>query len=109
MPDATPQTNSDSLKKLPQVSETPKMTKDTSVLTNDRYNTPKTSLLIYHFDPYPFISPDVKLHNSIITHATIDEKDLYVFDTFFVENEARELREFSEKAPFTRTIFADHE
>lgn len=95
-------------KKALQTSETPKTRKDTAIVTSDRYKTPKTSPLIFHFEPASFASPDLRLQECVIEHTSIEGKDVYLFDDFFLDEEAQELRDFSTKSEFSRTIFAEH-
>lgn len=92
-------------------SETPKIRKekDSVTLLNEKYNTPNTSLLLFHFEPSSFTSSDLRLKESAIQRNTIDSKDLYVFDRFFTENEAKELRTYSRDASFSRSSYASHE
>ena len=97
------------LKKSLTSSESPKIKKDMAVLTTDRYKTPKTSPIIFHFEPHPFVSPELRLEDSKINHDTISEKDIYIIDNFFLDREAEELRNFSTKSHFSRDIFADNE
>jgi hypothetical protein len=95
-------------KKALQTSETPKTRKDTAILTSDRYKTPKTSPLIFHFEPAAFVSPDLRLQECSIEHTSIEGKDVYLFDNFFLDDESQELKDFSKKSEFSRTIFAEH-
>lgn len=97
------------LKKSAQSSEFPKIRKDTAVITNERYKTPKTSPLVFHFEPHPFVSSDLRVQDCTIKHHTISGKDLYIIDNFFLASEAEELRKFSSQGQFSREIFADHE
>lgn len=92
-----------------QASEIPITKKDTALVTNDRYKTAKTSPLIFHFEPAPFVSPDLRLQDCSIEHHSIEGRDVYLFDHFFLEDEAQQLREFSTKSEFSRTIFAEHQ
>lgn len=100
--------NSDSLKNIPEM-ETPKVRKDQAVLLNKRFDTPKTSMIIFHFEPGPFASPKMRLENCSLEHASIAGKDVYILDDFFLEEESEELHEATSKAQFSRSIYADHE
>ncbi len=76
--------------------------KDVTVLIDqETYNTPNTSLLTFHFEPHLYEDSHTRLSQSQIKHATIDHKDLYIFDHLFSSLEAEEMRSFSETAPFS--------
>lgn len=52
---------------------------------NPIYETPKTSLLTFHFDP------EKKEFRHEIKRHTVDGKDIYLLDDFFNESERDEL------------------
>ena len=80
--------------KIHSKEENPKIRKDTALVTSERYKTPKTSPLIFHFEPFPFVSPDLRLKDSSIQHEQVEGKDIYIFDKYFLDTEAKELRDF---------------
>jgi len=89
--------------------ESPQIRKDSAILLNDHYNSSRTSLLTFHFEPHPFASTLLRFQNCSIKHASIDGKDLYVFDDFFLSNEGKEVRDFSRTAPFSRNSYGSPE
>ena len=88
--------------------EVPKIKKDKAIITNPRYDNPKTSPIIFHFEPESFQSPGNRLAKCNIRYTSV-RKDLYILDNYFSESEAKELLEYSEKAAFARFIYADHD
>ncbi|MBS0655392.1 MAG: hypothetical protein JSR46_06435 [Verrucomicrobia bacterium] len=97
------------LKQSLQATELPKIKKDTAVITSERYKTPRSSPLVFHFEPYSFTSPALRLQDSTIKHEVVSGKDVYIIDDFFIESEAEELRNFSTNATFSKDIFANNE
>lgn len=95
----------DSLEEL----EAPKIRKGATLLTNDLYNTPQTSLLVFHFEPLSTSSSNFRLQNCSVKHASVSGKDVYIFDDFFSEPEKQEMRNFSEKATFSRNSYGSAE
>lgn len=89
--------------------EKPLIRKDAFVLTNERFKTPKTSMLAFHFEPKLYRSTSARLKESAIEHFSIEGKDVYLIDQFFPENEAKSLREYSSQATFSRSSYASHE
>lgn len=83
--------------------------KDSVTLLNERYNTPNTSLLLFHFEPHQYISTDLRLKNCLVERTSIEGKDLYIFDDFFTENESTILRNYSRDATFSRSSYACQE
>lgn len=83
--------------------------KGSTFLLNDYYNTSKTSLLIFHFDPFLFHSTEERMRQSSIRHVDIEGKDLYVVDDFFSKHEAESIRSFSEKATFSIHSYGSEE
>lgn len=100
-------TTQDDLKKALQHSEIPKIRKESAIITSDSYKNPRTIPLTFHFEPAPFESPDVRLRDCQISKTAIDGKDIYIFDDFFLENEADEMRAFTESSEFLKSIYAD--
>jgi hypothetical protein len=87
-------------------SENPKIKKDTALLMNDRYKTPNTSMLIFHFEPHLFDYIEQKLRDSSIKHDLVEGKDIYIFDNFFSQNENQDLLTYSRNAKFSRHSYA---
>lgn len=90
-------------------SETPIIRKDSFILTNERYKNPKTSMLVFHFEPKSFRSIEQRLARSSIEHHSVESKDIYTIDQFFQKDEEDLMREFSKNAKFSRTSYASHE
>ncbi len=88
--------------------ESPRLRKDAVVLTNPRYNTPNTSLLIFHFEPQRLKSVESRLHKCSIQQISVEGKDIYLFDELFHKDERQDLLEYSKKATFSRTSYASH-
>lgn len=82
------------------------MKKTKCVLINPLYDTPKTSLLTFHFEP---LSPSSSKFQCETDHLSIDGKDVYLFDSFFNKSEVKELQEFSETASFSRKSYGSLE
>ncbi len=91
--------------------ESPKIRKekDSVILLNERYNTPNTSLLLFHFEPHPYTSSDLRLKNGSILHHAVEGRDIYIFDDFFLESEQKDLRNYSRNASFSRSSYASQE
>lgn len=81
--------------------------KSTTILLDDCYNTPKTSLLVFNFEPQPFEAS--RLQSCSIKHASLEGKDIYILDDFFEENENQEMRDFSKKSTFSRNSYGSVE
>ncbi|PJD97639.1 MAG: hypothetical protein CK425_03155 [Parachlamydia sp.] len=92
-----------------QAAELPEVKKDVAVLTNPRFQTPKTSMVIFHFQPHRFQSPALRLETCTLKRERVEQKDVYIIDDFFLADESRELREITAQAAFSRSIYADHE
>ena len=86
--------------------ETQKLKKDRTILVSDYYNTPQTSTLIFHFEPHRFASSDEKMKQCSVTHACIEDKELYVFDHYFDEEQQESTRAFLEKLTYSRTTYS---
>ena len=82
--------------------------KDVATVTSDRYKTPKTSPLIFHFDPFSYRSSTLRFKDCTITHQSVDGNDIYIFDHFFLPNEGKSLQEASSKGSFSRQIFGGY-
>jgi hypothetical protein len=83
------------------------MKKSTTILLDDCYKTPKTSLLVFNFQPHPFDGS--RLQNCSIKHASLEGKDIYILDDFFSESEGQEMRDFSKTATFSRSSYGSAE
>jgi hypothetical protein len=83
--------------------------KDSVILLNEKYNTPNTSLLLFHFDPQAYRSSDLRLRGCSINSHSVDERYVYLFDDFFLEEESENLRNYSRQATFSRQSYAAHE
>jgi hypothetical protein len=94
---------------MTNLSEMPKIKKDTAVLTDHYYNTPNTSLLLFHFEPHPFASSETRIQNCSTQHASLDGKSIYIFDHFFSQSEGEEMQNFSKKATFSRNSYGSSE
>lgn len=82
---------------------------DSILLLNDRYKTPNTSLILFHFEPQPYASSEERLRNCSIEEASVEGKGIYLFDDFFLESESEELRAYTEQASFSRRSYASSE
>jgi len=99
----------DNLTTASDPSENPKIRKDSAVLMSDRYKTPNTSMLIFHYDPHLFNSIESKLQKATIQHEAIEGKDIYIFDDFFSKNESQDFLHYSKNAKFSRQSYASNE
>lgn len=93
------------------MSENPEIRKDNDsiILTNERYNTPNTSLLLFHFEPHLYASTDLRLKNCSKQHLSVEGKDLYIVDDFFLQSESTDMRTYSRNATFSRSSYACQE
>lgn len=89
--------------------ENAKIRKDATVLLNDYFKNPNTSLLIFHFEPQTSHSTDSRLKGCSVQHVSIDGKDLYIFDDFFTASEGKELQDFSRSTSFSRQSYGSPE
>lgn len=83
--------------------------KDSVILLNEKYNTPNTSLLLFHFEPNLYESTNFRLKECSIKHDSVEGKDVYMFNDYFTENEGEVLRKYSREASFSRTSYASQE
>lgn len=83
--------------------------KDKATIINPRYDNPKTSPLIFHFEPHPFKSPELRIKDCSLNYTSIEGKDLYIIDDYFLDDEAKELLDFSKNSAFSRYIYADND
>lgn len=92
-------------------SESPKIRKenDSIILLNERYNNPNTSLLLFHFEPQKYISSDLRLKGCSIKHSSVESKDIYMLDDFFMASESQVMRDYSRNATFSRSSYASNE
>jgi hypothetical protein len=86
-----------------------KPTKRRTCLIDDHYNTPSTSLLTFHFEPAYLASTAERLKHTQIQHASIEGKDVYTFDRFFLPLEEQEMRVFGEQSTFSRNSYGSPE
>lgn len=91
--------------------ETVKLRKenDSVVLLNEKYKTPNTSLIRFHFEPQHYTSSDLRLRGCSIKKVSVDGRNLYLFDQFYLEEESEALRDYSREAPFSRSSYASQE
>lgn len=71
------------LESLTSSSEPQKIKREKTILTSDYYQSPQTSLLIFKFEPNDFKSSSDRIKACSINHASIENKDFYIFDEFF--------------------------
>jgi hypothetical protein len=90
-------------------SETPSIKRDSFVLTNERYKTPKTSMLGFHFEPQALISPKLRLQQSSVESHSVEGKDIFTVDGYFQKEEEEAMRDYSQNAKFSRSSYASHE
>lgn len=86
-----------------------KIRKSSGVLTNPYYDTPKTSLLTFHFERELFDSCIRRFKKCSIHHKAIDKKDVYYFDDFFEKEEAEKIRVFSKNTSFSNSSYGSSE
>lgn len=89
--------------------ELPKIKKKALALTDPHYQTSKTSLLVFDFEPICYTSSLKRLNRSQIQSTSIDGKEVYILDDFFTEEEGRLLRDFSAQATFSRNSYGSPE
>ncbi len=89
--------------------ELPKIKKSATVLTDDCYNTPQTSLLLFHFEPHPFTSSKMRMQNSQVKHASVDNKDIFLIDHFFSADEGMDNCNYCRKTTFSRNSYGSAE
>ncbi|KIC72134.1 hypothetical protein [Candidatus Protochlamydia amoebophila] len=87
--------------------ETPQLRKENASIISYHYQTEKTNPTVFHFVSIDFKSPPIRLKQSLISHELINEKDIYLIDRYFTEEEGESLRNFSKQAHFKTKIFAD--
>jgi len=83
--------------------------RSTAVLIDDYYNTPKTSLMTFHFEPDLFATSDKRLKECPVFHGAIEGKDFYIWDQFFQEGEKSELRDLFGNATYSRFSYGSPE
>lgn len=83
--------------------------KDTVSLLDPYYDHPKTSLLIFRFEPNRFADTEARLQSTSMQRMSIAGKDLYLFDGFFQQVEKEELRSFSLNSSFSRISYGTAE
>jgi hypothetical protein len=85
------------------------ITKSSLCLIDDCYRHPKTSTLIFRFEPQFLPSTEERLGNTELKHASIEGKEIYILDHFFLDSEEKEMRSFSETATFSRNSYGSPE
>lgn len=83
--------------------------KDNAVVTSAAYRTSQTIPLVFHFEPAAFESTAKRLKDCTVEKATIEDRDIYLFDNFFSQEESNEMRAFSQAGEFGKSIYADQE
>jgi hypothetical protein len=79
------------------------------LLVSERYQTPSTSVLLFHFEPVGYASVDGRLKNCEISRQLIDQKVIYTFDGYYTAAEGAAFRTYSSEANFSRTSYASDE
>lgn len=92
-------------------SEEPKVRieKDSIRLMSDRYKSPSTSMLLFHFESQPNATAEERLRNATINRFLVEGKEIYIFDDFYSEGESLQFREYSRNAKFSRSSYATPE
>ncbi len=74
--------------KIALQAEEPTIRKDLALVTSDRFKSAKTTPFIFLFEPNRYMSPSIRLQDSLIKHLTVSGKDVYSIDNFssFVKN-----------------------
>lgn len=83
--------------------------KDSIRLMSDRYKSPSTSLLLFHFEPQLSASMENRLRKSQINRSEIEGKQVYIFDEFYSEEESERFRDYSRNTKFSRSSYATPE
>lgn len=89
--------------------ESPKIRKSHTTLINNVYATYNTSLLTFHFEPSVFSQTIERLRACSVGLTTIENKDVYVVDGFFSQDEKEEGRNYSLEASFSRNSYGSPE
>lgn len=78
-------------------------------LFNPIYDNQQTSLLCFVFEPD--IAPAIlhRFNQTQITYSAVGNKDVYLFDGFFSEQEAQSMRLYSSQASFSRYSYGSPE
>lgn len=97
------------LKPLSNNFEQQRIKKNKTILTNDYYKSPLTSLLIFQFEPHKFESSQLRMKKCLAAHASVENKDLYLFDQFFEHAGKDELRNFFGNATYSRGSYGTAE
>jgi hypothetical protein len=71
-------------------------------LVDSDYDPALCSLISYQFTPHPY--PLSRLTNCTVFDDKIDGKELFIIDNYFHKEERDEVRDFSQKATFSRAI-----
>ena len=89
--------------------EIPTVRKSVATLIDDYYANDKTSLLTFHFEPATFDSSLSRIKACLTKLACIGDKDFYVFDDFFSQEEGEEIRELFGKLTYSRFSYGSSE
>lgn len=92
-----------------QREEKPKIRKSKASLVSECYNTPSTSLLLFHFEPCRYVSTLDRFQNVKVQRADISGKNVYLIDGYFSKTEEEEMRNFSKTASFSRNSYGSEE
>lgn len=87
----------------------PEIGKSSTVLLNSLFDTPKTSLLLFQFQPHLYESSISRLKSCSLKKHTMEDKSIYFFDDFFTLKEGKELQDFSQTTTFSRKSFGSLE
>lgn len=79
--------------------------KHKTILLDELYNHPKTSCLVFSFEPEKVSKTALKLLQAETIHVDIGKKSLYIIDRFFQEKQAEEMRSFFSLASFSRSSY----
>jgi hypothetical protein len=77
------------------------MRKENTTLITDHYKNPKTSLVIFHFEPRAS-----ELNTGLVHRASIENKDLYIFDNYFQKGQRDETKNYFETATYSRPSYS---
>jgi hypothetical protein len=78
-------------------------------LMSERYKSPSTSLLLFHFEAQPSASVEERLRKAALKRYEINKKEIYIFDDFYSDAEGERFREYSRNTKFSRSSYATPE
>lgn len=87
----------------------PPIRKSMAKLIGDYYNTQKTSLITFHFEPERFETSYNRLKQCPVLHGNIEGKDYYIWDLFFRDEEKDSLRDIFGSAKYSRFSYGSPE